>query len=151
MSNKKLLFEIGVEDLPSKNLNIFIEKIKKNIEINFEKNSIKFLSIDSYFTNIRLVFVVNDIKNEIILEKKIIKGPPLDKCYDEFNNPTKTGIGFAKKHQIELSLLSKKDIDGKEYVFYEKPETKIKIEKVLPKILEESLSEVEEQKKNEMG
>ena len=151
MSNKKLLFEIGVEDLPSKNLNIFIEKIKKNIEINFEKNSIKFLSIDSYFTNIRLVFVVNDIKNEIILEKKIIKGPPLDKCYDEFNNPTKTGIGFAKKHQIELSLLSKKDIDGKEYVFYEKPETKIKIEKVLPKILEESLSEVEEQKKMRWG
>ena len=72
MVNKKLLFEIGVEDLPSKNLNIFSEKIKKTIEQNLKKNSIIFSSIDSFYTNIRLVFVVNEINQEIILEKKII-------------------------------------------------------------------------------
>ena len=42
MVNKKLLFEIGVEDLPSKNLDIFSEKIKKSIEENFKKNSISY-------------------------------------------------------------------------------------------------------------
>ena len=30
METKDLLFEIGVEDLPPKNLNSFLEKIKKN-------------------------------------------------------------------------------------------------------------------------
>ena len=29
MAKKNLLFEIGLEDLPAKNLNIFSEKIKK--------------------------------------------------------------------------------------------------------------------------
>ena len=38
MAKKNLLFEIGLEDLPSKNLNIFSEKIKKNIKKNFLKN-----------------------------------------------------------------------------------------------------------------
>ena len=58
MVNKKLLFEIGVEDLPSKNLHIFSEKIKKSIEENFKKNSISFSSINNFYTNIRLVFIV---------------------------------------------------------------------------------------------
>ena len=56
MVNKKLLFEIGVEDLPSKNLDVFSEKIKKSIEENFKKNSISFSSINNFYTNIRLVF-----------------------------------------------------------------------------------------------
>ena len=71
MVNKKLLFEIGVEDLPSKNLNIFSEKIKKTIEQNLKKNSIIFSSIDSFYTNIRLVFVVNEINQEIIKMKSV--------------------------------------------------------------------------------
>ena len=73
MVNKKLLFEIGVEDLPSKNLDVFSEKIKKSIEENFKKNSISFSSINNFYTNIRLVFIVNEISEEIILRKKIIK------------------------------------------------------------------------------
>ena len=71
MVNKKLLFEIGVEDLPSKNLDIFSEKIRKSIEENFKKNSISFSSINNFYTNIRLVFIVNGISEEIILGKKI--------------------------------------------------------------------------------
>ena len=62
---KNLLFEIGVEDLPAKNLNIFSEKIKKNIEDSFLNNKINFRSIDNFFTNIRLTFTVNDIEENI--------------------------------------------------------------------------------------
>ena len=41
METKDLLFEIGVEDLPPKNLNSFLEKIKKNIEANLSKENIR--------------------------------------------------------------------------------------------------------------
>ena len=34
------------------------------------------------------------------LEKKLIKGPPLNICFDK-EVPTKTGLGFAKKHDIQ--------------------------------------------------
>ena len=69
MAKKNLLFEIGLEDLPAKNLNIFSEKIKKNIENNFLKNQITFRSIDNFYTNLRLVFFVNDIEENIIKQK----------------------------------------------------------------------------------
>jgi len=70
MEKKNLLFEIGLEDLPARNLNIFSEKIKKNIEKNLSKNKITFDSINNVYTNIRLVFVVNNNPEKIILEKK---------------------------------------------------------------------------------
>ena len=151
MAQKNLLFEIGVEDLPSTNLHSFSEKIKINIEKKFEKNGVIFSSLSNYYTNIRLIFLAHNIHEEIVLEKKLIKGPSVDKCYDKFNKPTKTGLGFAKKCEIEFDLLIKKEVKGKEYLFYERPKTNIKVENLLEKILEESVNEVEDQKKNEMG
>ena len=151
MAKKNLLFEIGTEDLPSKNLRIFSEKIKKNIEENLKKNGVNYSSLENYYTNIRLIFIVGSVDEEIIVEKKIIKGPPVEKCFDELGNPTKTALGFAKKYQAELDDLSQKIIDGKEYIFYEKPQSTIKTKDILSKILETSLDNIEGQKKMRWG
>ena len=147
MAKKNLLFEIGTEDLPSKNLGIFSEKIKKNIEENLKKNQINYSVLENYYTNIRLIFIVVSIDEEIIVEKKIIKGPPVEKCFDELGEPTKTALGFAKKYQAELNDLSQKIVDNKEYLFYEKPQSIIKTKDLLSKILERSLDNIEGQKK----
>ena len=151
MAKKNLLFEIGTEDLPSKNLRIFSEKIKKNIEENLKKNRINYSVLENYYTNIRLIFVVVSIDEEIIVEKKIIKGPPVEKCFNELGEPTKTALGFAKKYQAELNDLSQKIIDNKEYLFYEKPQSIIKTKDQLSKILERSLDNIEGQKKMRWG
>ena len=151
MAKKNLLFEIGLEDLPAKNLNIFSEKIKKNIENNFLKNQITFRSIDNFYTNLRLVFFVNDIEENIIKQKKEIKGPPYDNCFDENGLPNKVGLGFAKKYNTEINSLYKKKIDNKNYLFYEQPERISKIKEILPSILEDSLESIEDQKKMRWG
>ena len=151
MVTKNLLFEIGVEDLPSKNIKSFLEKIKNNIEVNLDKNNIKFSESKFYFTNLRLIFLVNDVTDEIIHEKKLIKGPPLNKCFDKQNNLTKTGEGFAKKHNVNFNELNTKEIKGEDYVFFEKPELLIKTSNIIPQILEKALLEVEEQKKMKWG
>ena len=148
---KNLLFEIGVEDLPAKNLNIFSEKIKKNIEDSFLNNKINFRSIDNFFTNIRLTFTVNDIEENIKIPKQEIKGPPYDKCFDNEGTPTKTVLGFAKKHKVSIDLLSKKEFENKNYIFYEQPEEIIKVKDRLPHILEEALKNVEHQKRMRWG
>ena len=151
MAQKNLLFEIGVEDLPAINLNSFSEKIKINIERKLEKNGIIYSSLSNYYTNIRLIFLVKNVDDKIVLERKLIKGPPADKCYDKANKPTKTGLGFANKYEVEFNSLIKKEVQGKEYLFYERPKTNIKAENLLRKILEESVSEVEDQKKMRWG
>ena len=151
MAKKNLLFEIGLEDLPAKNLNIFSEKIKKNIENNFLKNQITFQSIDNFYTNLRLVFFVKDIEENIIKQKKEIKGPPYDKCFDENGLPNKVGLGFAKKYNTEINSLYKKKIDDRNYLFYKQPERISKIKEILPSILEDSLESIEDQKKMRWG
>ena len=151
MAKKNLLFEIGLEDLPAKNLNIFSEKIKKNIENNFFKNQITFRSIDNFYTNLRLVFFVNDIEENIIKQKKEIKGPPYDNCFDENGLPNKVGLGFAKKYNTEINSLYKKKIDNRNYLFYEQPERISKIKEILPSILGDSLESIEDQKKMRWG
>ncbi len=70
MAKKNLLFEIGLEDLPAKNLNIFSEKIKKNLEKNLNNNNVEFKSVNNFFTNIRLVFIVDEVEENIIIPKK---------------------------------------------------------------------------------
>ena len=150
MEKKNLLFEIGLEDLPARNLNIFSEKIKKNIEKNLSKNKITFDSINNFYTNIRLVFVVNNISEKIILEKKLIKGPPLNICFDK-KVPTKTGLGFAKKHNVDIKKLSTKKIDGNNYLFFEQPEITINTKDKLSEVLEDSISNIEDQKEMRWG
>ena len=151
METKDLLFEIGVEDLPPKNLNSFLEKIKKNIEANLSKESINFSECKFFYTNLRLIFVLQDVITSVNHEKKLIKGPPLSKCFDEENKLTKTGSGFAKKHNISFDQLKKLEKDGVEYVFYEKPKFSQHTKDLLPSILENSLIGVEEQKKMKWG
>ena len=150
MEKKNLLFEIGLEDLPARNLNIFSEKIKKNIEKNLSKNKITFDSINNFYTNIRLVFVVNNISEKIILEKKLIKGPPLNICFDK-KVPTKTGLGFAKKHNVDIKKLSTKEIDGNKYLFFEQPEITINTKDKLSEVLENSITNIEGQKEMRWG
>jgi glycyl-tRNA synthetase beta chain len=150
MEKNNLLFEIGLEDLPARNLNIFSEKIKKNIEKNLSKNKITFDSINNFYTNIRLVFVVNNIPKKIILEKKLIKGPPLNICFDK-KVPTKTGLGFAKKHNVDIKKLSTKEIDGNKYLFFEQPEITINTKDKLSEVLENSISNIEDQKEMRWG
>ena len=48
-------------------------------------------------------------------------------------------------------MLIKNEVKGKEYLFYERPKTNIKVENLLEKILEESVNEVEDQKKMRWG
>ena len=151
MAKKNLLFEIGLEDLPAKNLNIFSEKIKKNIKKNFLKNEISFYSIDNFYTNQRLVFFIKDIEENIVKQKKEIKGPPYDNCFDENGLPNKVGLGFAKKYNTEIDLLYKKKVDNRNYLFYEQPKRISNIKEILPSILEDSLDSVEDQKKMRWG
>ena len=140
METKDLLFEIGVEDLPPKNLNSFLEKIKKNIEANLSKESINFSECKFFYTNLRLIFVLQDVITSVHHEKKLIKGPPVSKCFDEENKLTKTGSGFAKKHNISFDQLKKLEKDGVEYAFYEMPKFPQHTKDLLPSILENSIS-----------
>ncbi|HIH2762121.1 MAG TPA: glycine--tRNA ligase subunit beta, partial [Candidatus Azoamicus sp.] len=67
--SKKLLIEIGTEELPSTELNLLSKLLLINLKILLKKNEIKFKSIKNFITIRRISFVIN--LNE--LNENIIK------------------------------------------------------------------------------
>ena len=147
MSSKALLIEIGSEDLPANNLENISLQISSHINRNMKRNNIIFKSIKNYYTCRRLIFLVDDLQEKITLKESEIKGP---RC-DSVGNSPQAVEGFAKKHNVSLKGLKKKDYDGIEYFIYKRPSTSINSIDLIPNILIESLKDFKSQKMMKWG
>ena len=59
--NNYLLFEVGVEELPSRFVSSTLDQIKSNLTKMFNENRIEFSDIKTYGTPRRLTFIVENI------------------------------------------------------------------------------------------
>ena len=105
MKKNNVIFELMVENIPSR----FILDAKKQL---FEKISellknfrVEYKELKIYATYRRLVVYIKDIppKTEKVIEK--IYGPSAKLLKDESGNYTKTAIGFAKAHGVDVDDL----------------------------------------------
>ncbi len=114
---KKYLIEIGTEELPYKFLSSAINQLKEAFSKILEENKISFNSITTYGTPRRLCVIINEISEfqpDIVTE---IKGPPVNIALDASGNLTNAGLGFAKKQGLAPEILTKKEINGVEYLY----------------------------------
>ena len=61
--NNYLLFEVGVEELPSRFVSSTLDQIKNNLTKLFNENRITFDNIETYGTPRRLTFIVKGISD----------------------------------------------------------------------------------------
>ncbi|MBH32223.1 MAG: glycine--tRNA ligase subunit beta [Gammaproteobacteria bacterium] len=147
MSSKALLIEIGSEDLPANNLENISLQLLSHIDRNMKRNNLIFKSIKNYYTCRRLIFLVDDLQEKITLKESEIKGPRCDSVEDS----PRAVEGFAKKYDVSLKELKKKDYDGIEYFIYKRPSTSINSIDLIPNILIESLKDFKSQKMMKWG
>ena len=98
--NKKLLFEIGTEEIPAR----FIAKTKADMKGYLEKTlkelHIEYKSIELKCTPRRFVVVIDELaENQATVEEEL-KGPAKKIAFDENNNPSKALLGFLKGKDI---------------------------------------------------
>ena len=62
--NSYLLFEVGVEELPSRFVSSTLEQIKNNLTKMLSENRIEFSDIKTYGTPRRLTFIVENINEK---------------------------------------------------------------------------------------
>ena len=105
----KYLLEIGTEELPYKFVNTGVAQLKSSFEKLLTENQIDFTEIKSYSTPRRLTLILEGFEEKQPDTVKTIKGPILSIAYDENDNLTKAGQGFAKKNGVEESALYKED------------------------------------------
>lgn len=113
--NKKLLFEIGTEEIPAR----FIAKTKAYMKGYLEKTlkelHIEYKSIELKCTPRRFVVVIDELaENQATVEEEL-KGPAKKIAFDENNNPSKALLGFLKGKDISPEEVYFKTVGKDEY------------------------------------
>ena len=113
----RYLLEIGVEELPSRFVNLAMEQIREKIEKSLNENDLKYDSLEVYATPRRLSLYINGIYDRQDDINKEVKGPSVKISFDEDGNPTKPLEGFMKSQNISLKDLEQREVKGNKYVF----------------------------------
>jgi glycyl-tRNA synthetase len=64
----------------------------------------------------RLVMYVRELVARQIDLEQLVKGPPADRAFDSFGEPTKAGEGFARSKGVSIHDLQVVEMDGGRYV-----------------------------------
>ncbi|MFP4457685.1 MAG: glycine--tRNA ligase subunit beta [Clostridia bacterium] len=136
----KLLFEIGLEELPASFISPALNQLKNNLEKQLKELNISYSEINTYATPRRLSVIVSELakkQNDIDEE---IKGPPKRIALDENDDLTRAGLGFMKKFNASEDDLVYKNFNGQEYLYLnnhiEGKETKVLLPDILTSLIE---------------
>ena len=142
----RLLFEIGMEELPARFLNQALKDLKNNLEAKLKDGRISFKDIKTYGTPRRLVLDVHELGEQQEDLNIVNMGPAKNVAYGSNGEISRAGLGFAKSQGIEAEDLEIVSTPKGEYIaarkFMKGKETK----ELLPEILKSLVLELNFQK-----
>lgn len=109
------LFEIGVEELPSADLDSALAQLRDRVAALLGELRLEYQGVHIYGTPRRLVAVVNKLAARQPDRTMVIKGPPADRAFDAQGKPTKAGEGFARGKGVRVEDLEVREMDGGRY------------------------------------
>ncbi len=115
-SPSDLLFEIGTEELPAGDLDSALEQLKTRLPSLFADLRLDHGEVRVMGTPRRLVVFIPSVAARQTDLEQLVKGPPADRAFDSFGEPTKAGEGFARSKGISVHDLQVVDMDGGRYV-----------------------------------
>ncbi|MDM8301278.1 glycine--tRNA ligase subunit beta [Collinsella tanakaei] len=117
---RDVLFEIGVEEMPSAPLMNAVKQLPKLISDGLDAAGLAHGEVRVVSTPRRLA-ALSTVSTETEAVHEVKRGPAAQIAFDADGNPTKAAEGFARKCGIAATeLIRRVDTDGREYVFVEK-------------------------------
>ena len=110
------VFEIGVEELPSDDLEDALTQLKTRLPTLLDELRLAHGEISVTGTPRRLVVHIEELAPRQTDMEQVVKGPPASRAFDRDGNPTKAAQGFARSKGVEVSDLETREIDGGSYV-----------------------------------
>jgi glycyl-tRNA synthetase beta chain len=105
MANE-LLIEIGCEEIPATWLPQLTSQIASRLGFRLEEMRLRNEgAIESFSTPRRLTCRVPALAKRQVKLDELVMGPPVSAAFNPDGNPTPAAIGFARKHQVEVSEL----------------------------------------------
>ncbi len=137
--NNYLLFEVGVEELPSRFVSSTLDQIKNNLTKMLNENRVSFDDIKTYGTPRRLTFIIENISQRQADLEEEVKGPSKKIALDAEGNFTKPALGFMKSKGLKEEDIVFKTVGKDEYIFGTIKEEGKETSEVLKDILPEAV------------
>ena len=140
--NNYLLYEIGVEEMPSRFVESTLGQLKDNLTKALTEKRVGFSEIETYATPRRLVLVVKGLADRQADLEEEVKGPSKKIALAEDGSFTKAALGFMKGKGLGENDVYFKDLDGTEYIYATIKEVGEDTEKILCNVLGEIVKAV---------
>ena len=116
-ASRDLVFEIGVEEVPSGPLYAATSQLKSLAAVALKEARLECEQIDVFGAPRRLVLVVQGLSERQDDLDMRAKGPAVRGAYDEAGEPTKAALGFARGKGVDVADLVRGTENGGEYVY----------------------------------
>ncbi|TQQ85740.1 glycine--tRNA ligase subunit beta [Peptacetobacter hominis] len=133
--NNYLLFEVGVEEMPSRFVASTLKQIKESAESMLNEKRVKFDNIKTYATPRRLTFIIEGLAEKQENLEEEVKGPSKKISLDADGNFTKPALGFMKSKGLNPEDIYFKQAGKDEYLFATIREEGAETSEVLKEIL----------------
>ncbi|MBW6463318.1 MAG: glycine--tRNA ligase subunit beta [Dethiobacteria bacterium] len=130
-----LLFEIGCEEIPSRFIPGAMEQLEKGAAALLKDSRLGYSQIETWATPRRLVIKVGNLEQEQSDLVEQVKGPPVNRAFDEDGNPTRALEGFMQSHNITRDHLKEEMIKDALYIVIDKETPGRTTEVILPELL----------------
>ena len=110
-----LLIEIGLEEMPSSEVSHLSEAFSSGMCAVLKKHSLSHAGITAYATPRRLALWIKSLQRQSPNKEQAVWGPSTDIAFNDNGMPTKAGLAFAKKNNLDKDNLRKfVQSDGKQ-------------------------------------
>ena len=105
----KYLLEVGVEELPYKFIPMAISQLEQGFETFLKENNVSYDKINVMAPPRRFAVIIDGLSASQPDLEKVVKGPIAKVAFDDNNNLTKAGEGFANKNGVKKENLYVQD------------------------------------------
>ncbi|MFR1318391.1 MAG: glycine--tRNA ligase subunit beta [Peptostreptococcus anaerobius] len=140
--NNYLLYEIGVEEMPSRFVQSTLDQLVSGLKSRLEEKRVAFEDIDTFATPRRLILVVKGLADRQADLEEEVKGPAKKISIAEDGSFTKAAQGFMRGKGLSESDVYFKDLNGTEYIFATIREEGKDTDEVLMEVLPEIVKSV---------
>ncbi|QDP40637.1 glycine--tRNA ligase subunit beta [Radiobacillus deserti] len=120
MTTNNVLFEIGLEELPSRFIPDAQKQLKEKTENWLKDLRLPYEAVESYSTPRRLAVVIRGLAEKQDDVEEEAKGPAKHIALDKDGNWSKAAQGFTRGQGKSVEDIYVKDVKGTEYIFINK-------------------------------
>ncbi len=146
-----LLFEIGTEEIPTKDVQDAKEALARLVAEGLDAAQIDYGKIKRFATPRRIAIYIPELaaKSRIRFEKR--RGPPVSEAIDDQGNYKKAALAFAEANNIEAKALRQEETEKGSYMVASIAQGSVNSQDVLRNLLKDVIEEIPATRKMRWG